>query len=53
MVNEQIQERQVVTGISDGFDTEIVSGLSDGEVVVIERQSRAEPTGSGGFLFGR
>ena len=37
VVNEQTEERPVVIGISDGFDTEIVSGLSEGEVVVIER----------------
>jgi len=37
MVNEQIQERQVVIGISDGIDTEIVDGLNEGETVVIER----------------
>jgi len=40
VVNEQTEERQVVTGISDGFDTEIVSGLSEGEVVVVERRAR-------------
>lgn len=34
MVNEQIQERPVVTGISDGYQTEIVDGLKEGEVVV-------------------
>jgi multidrug efflux pump subunit AcrA (membrane-fusion protein) len=37
VVNEQTEERQVVTGINDGFDTEIVSGLNEGEVVVVER----------------
>jgi HlyD family secretion protein len=37
VVNEQTEERRVVTGVSDGFDTEIVSGLSEGEVVVVER----------------
>jgi len=37
VVNEQTEERPVVIGMSDGFDTEIVSGLSEGEVVVIER----------------
>lgn len=42
MVNEQIQQRLVikrlvVTGISDGFETEIVEGLSEGEMVVVER----------------
>ena len=37
VVNEQTEERQVVIGISDGFDTEIVSGLNEGEVVLVER----------------
>lgn len=41
MVNEEIEERAVVTGISDGFETEIVSGLLvKGEVVVIEKRAR-------------
>jgi len=35
VVNEQTEERRVVEGVSDGFDTEIVSGLSEGEVVVV------------------
>lgn len=34
MVNEQIEERPVVIGISDDFNTEIVSGLNEGETVV-------------------
>jgi len=34
MVGEEAQERPVVIGISDGFDTEIVDGLNEGEVVV-------------------
>ncbi len=37
MVDEQIQERPVVIGISDDYQTEIVDGLDEGEVVVIER----------------
>jgi RND family efflux transporter MFP subunit len=37
VVNGQTEERRVVVGVSDGIDTEIVSGLSEGEVVVIER----------------
>ncbi len=49
MVDEEIEERPVVTGISDGFNTEIVSGLSEGDVVVIE--TKAKSSGSGG-LFG-
>jgi len=50
MVDEQIQERPVALGISDGYETEIVDGLREGEIVVIER--RAEPEPSGGFFFG-
>ena len=34
MVNEQIEERTVVIGISDGFETEIVNGLEEGEMVI-------------------
>ena len=34
MVNEQIEERTVVTGISDDFQTEIISGLEEDEVVM-------------------
>lgn len=41
MVNEQTEERRVVIGISDGFDTEIVDGLDEGEVVVVERRARS------------
>ena len=37
MVNEQIGERLVEIGISDGFDTEIINGLREGEMVLIER----------------
>jgi len=37
MIDEQIQERPVVIGISDGYQTEIVDGLNEGETVVVER----------------
>ena len=47
MVDEEIEERPVVTGISDGFDTEIVSGLSEGDVVVIE--TKVKPSAPGLF----
>lgn len=40
MVNEQTEERRVVIGISDGFDTEIIDGLNEGEVVVVERRAK-------------
>ena len=38
--------RQVVTGLSDGFETEIVEGLEGGEVI-IERRTRAGSSGAG------
>ncbi len=38
MVNEEIEERPVVIGISDGYQTEIVDGLKEGETVVVERR---------------
>jgi len=34
MINEQIQERPVTIGISDGLDTEIIDGLDEGELVM-------------------
>ncbi|MFC1985221.1 efflux RND transporter periplasmic adaptor subunit, partial [Chloroflexota bacterium] len=33
MVDKQIEERAVVIGVSDGFQTEILDGLEEGEVV--------------------
>ena len=47
LVNEEIEERPVVTGISDGFDTEIVSGLNEGDVAVIE--TKVKPSAPGLF----
>ena len=47
MVDEEIEERLVVRGISDGFDTEIVDGLNEGDVVVIE--TKVKPSAPGLF----
>ena len=47
MVDEHIEERVVVTGISDGFYIEIISGLEEGEMVVTERQERSNSTRPG------
>lgn len=44
MVNEQIEARPVVVGISDGFQTEIVGGLSEGETVVLEMGAGVQPS---------
>ncbi len=52
IVNEQIQERTIVIGISDAYQTEIVGGLQEGEIVVVEIQAATTPSGAGGFLFG-
>jgi multidrug efflux pump subunit AcrA (membrane-fusion protein) len=48
MVGEQIEERAVVVGITDGSQTEIVSGLDEGDTVVIEKKAQPQPSG----LFG-
>jgi len=48
MVNGQVEERAVVIGISDGSQTEIVSGLSEGDTVVIEKKAQPQPSS----LFG-
>ena len=33
-VGDQIQERLVIVGVSNGFETEIISGLNEGDMVV-------------------
>jgi RND family efflux transporter MFP subunit len=40
MVKGKIEERAVVTGISDGLQTEIVSGLNEGDTVLVERKAQ-------------
>jgi HlyD family secretion protein len=45
VVNEQIEERQVVTGISDGFDTEVISGLGESEMVLTEVKVKTPSSG--------
>jgi RND family efflux transporter MFP subunit len=48
----EIEERSVVTGISDGFQTEIISGLGEGEIVVVEVPAEAGAPSRPGFMFG-
>ena len=38
-IEDKVETRNVTTGISDGSNTEIVSGLNEGESIVIERKS--------------
>ncbi len=42
------EERPVKTGITDGFRVEIVSGLAEGEVVLVAQDSQGKWTGSAG-----
>lgn len=47
MVNGQAQERAVVIGIGNGLETEIISGLSEGEIVVVEIRIKPKTSGLG------
>jgi RND family efflux transporter MFP subunit len=49
MVGEQTEPRSVVVGISDGLQTEIVQGLSEGETVV-ETGAEAQPSTRPGII---
>jgi HlyD family secretion protein len=44
MSDEEVQERPVAVGLDDGFQTEIVSGLQEGEMVVVEVRARSAPS---------
>ncbi len=48
----EIEERPVVIGISDGFQTEIISGLREGEMVIIEVPTETSTPSQPGFMFG-
>jgi len=52
MVDEQLEERSVVIGISDGFQTEIKAGLSEGEIVAMEAPVESAAPSGPGFPFG-
>jgi len=52
MVDEdtiEIEERPVIIGISDGFRTEIKAGLEEGEIILIEIESRQDALERLGF----
>jgi RND family efflux transporter MFP subunit len=48
VVGERVEERAVVIGISDGYETEIIEGLEEGEIVTVERRAST----GGGFMLG-
>jgi HlyD family secretion protein len=47
-IGDEIEERTVKTGISDGYQTEIISGLEEEDVVLVE--TKTKPTGPGGLF---
>jgi len=49
-IGEQIEEKPIVAGISDGLQTEILDGLEEGDVALIE--IRTKPAPAGGFFGG-
>ena len=48
----EIEEKAIVTGISDGFDTEVVTGLGEGDIVLIETRVSVSSEDSGMFFGG-
>jgi RND family efflux transporter MFP subunit len=48
----EIEQRSVVIGLSDGFQTEVISGLWEGEMVVIEAPAESSVPGGAIFPFG-
>jgi RND family efflux transporter MFP subunit len=46
-INGQLEEREVEVGISDGLNTEILSGVSEGDTVAVTRRTT---TGTGGLF---
>jgi multidrug efflux pump subunit AcrA (membrane-fusion protein) len=48
----EIEQRSVVIGLSDGFQTEIMSGLWEGETVVLEVPDESDVPSGPGFPFG-
>jgi RND family efflux transporter MFP subunit len=47
LVDEQQEEREITLGLSDGINTEVLSGLEEGEVVVIPTSEERQ----GGFFM--
>jgi HlyD family secretion protein len=39
MVDGKLQEKQIKTGITDGINTEVLSGLNEGDEVIIEKKA--------------
>jgi RND family efflux transporter MFP subunit len=50
LIDGQQEERQITLGLSDGFNTEVLSGLEDGEEVVVPAPTSTQQSSS---FFGR
>jgi HlyD family secretion protein len=48
-IDGQLEQRAVVIGISDGLQAEILEGISEGDMVAVEKRGTTE---LGGFLLG-
>jgi len=44
LLNDQTEDRKVIIGLSDGQNVEVVEGLEEGDIVVIEPVQRASTT---------
>ena len=51
--NNQPQEKEIITGLSDNMSTEVKSGLSEGENVIISEAAAGETSNSVGRGMGR
>lgn len=51
--NKQPQEKEIITGLSDNMSTEVKSGLSEGENVIISEAAAGETSNSVGRGIGR
>jgi RND family efflux transporter MFP subunit len=52
LVNAKQENQQVTLGLSDGVNTEVLSGLEEGEQVVVPSSSSSSQQSGGGFFGG-
>jgi len=51
-VNGEVVSQEITTGISDGIQTEVISGLKEGDAVIIQLQSATSQSIPGEIIFG-
>jgi RND family efflux transporter MFP subunit len=52
LVNGQQEMQQITLGLSNGINTEVLSGLEEGEKVVVPSSTSSQQSGGGGFFGG-